>query len=87
MVWQPEDIFLVRDLLELEHEPLNEVLVVDALRADDEINDDEEENKVVTNTNITAMGRPINTHPHIRWKLPVELKKGDIDSVEEVIPK
>ena len=70
-VWQPEDVHLVRDILKLEHEPLNEVLKVDSLRPDQ----DGAENIHVTqqmasnvNTNFTKSGRPINTHPQIRWK-------------------
>lgn len=62
---------LVRDILKLEHEPLNEVLKVDSLRPDQ----DGAENIHVTqqmasnvNTNFTKSGRPINTHPQIRWK-------------------
>ena len=32
VVWQPEDVILVRDLLEMEHEPLTEVLKVEPYR-------------------------------------------------------
>ena len=62
---------LVRDILKLEHEPLNEVLKVDSLRPDQ----DGAENIHVpqqmasnVNTNFTKSGRPINNHPQKRWK-------------------
>jgi hypothetical protein len=67
VVWQPEDVLLVRDLMNLENEPLNEVLQCLPLRAETDEEPIEYE-KVNVNVNITAMGRPINNHPHVRWK-------------------
>ena len=72
---------LVRDLLQLEYQPLCEVLRVDPLRTEDQMNE-EEEKKPHVNTNITPMGRPVNMHPHIRWK-PVEMNKPELETVEE----
>ena len=74
-VWQPEDVHLVRDILKLEHEPLNEVLKVDSLKPetttlDDETSktDKEPAHHSAVNTNFTKSGRPINNNEHVRWK-------------------
>ena len=74
-VWQPEDVHLISDILNIENESLNEVLNVQSLKADF---GDEADNMIVdlqkqyfkyeTNTHITPMGRPVNTHPHRRWR-------------------
>ncbi len=61
---------LVRDILKLEHEPLNEVLKVDSLRPDQDNAGNIHVTQMASNVNInfTKSGRPINTHPQIRWK-------------------
>jgi len=74
VVWQPEDVILVRDLLEMEHEPLTELLKVEPYRLtkDNGMETDTTKNtelvKMNINVNITANGRPINSQPHVRWK-------------------
>ncbi len=67
---------MIRDILNLEHEPLNRVLTVESLKPDlkaDNETDFKTEDKTTVNTNITPMGRPINIHPLIRWK-PIDVK-------------
>ena len=69
-MWQPEDVHLVRDILKLEHEPLNEVLKVDSLRPDhpDSAANPHPHHHTVVNTSFTKSGRPVNANPQIRWK-------------------
>lgn len=73
-MWQPEDVILVRDLLELENEPLNELLKIESLKVPKETENENETTKnteivkVNINVHTTPMGRPINNTPHIRWK-------------------
>lgn len=67
-------MILVRDLLELEHEPLNELLEIKSVKVskESEIENDTTKNteiaKVNINVNVTPMGRPVNNTPHIRWR-------------------
>jgi hypothetical protein len=71
VVWQPEDVHLVRDLLELEAKPITEVLTIGKYKREDAEEDDELKtaaNKKETNTTFTPMGRPVNIHPKMRWK-------------------
>ena len=76
-VYQPEDVHLIRDILNLEYEPLNSVLKVESLKPErlDRVKDLKsfDDGKSLVNTSITPMGRPINTHPLIRWK-PFSIK-------------
>ena len=71
-MWQPEDVHLVRDILKLEHEPLNEVLKVDSLRPNHSDSVDNlhhhHHHHTVVNTSFTKSGRPVNANPQIRWK-------------------
>lgn len=67
--------------MDLEHEPLKEVLKVEGLKPD--LKNEEGENnqiektdkpvepKQIVNTQITPMGRPVNVHVYTRWK-PIE---------------
>jgi hypothetical protein len=82
VVYQPEDVHLVRDLLELELKPINEVLKIEKLRrasiegggggAESDVEGGEggdiEQKTFVVNTMITPMGRPVNVRPQVRWK-------------------
>ena len=65
-VWRPEKVLVVRDILDLESEPLEEVLKVESYWNDTSKPKDP---KPKVNTTLTAMGRPVNNHPqHPRWK-------------------
>ena len=79
VVWRPEDVLLVRDLLDINYEPLSGVLKVESLqRGDGDDNSDDDNNKAKKeeaaikktkiNTKLTAMGRPVNSKPMERWK-------------------
>jgi hypothetical protein len=73
MVYQPEDVHLVRDLLELETRPIQEVLKINRISRPDgnEESDGELEpvkTAFVVNTQMTPMGRPVNVRPQVRWK-------------------
>ena len=62
---------MVRDILKIEHEPLNEVLKVDSLKPDnsgDENKKSDNYSPTTVNTNFTKSGRPINNNLHVRWK-------------------
>jgi hypothetical protein len=89
LVWQPEDVILVRDLLEMENEPLTELLKVESLRAPGEENEakSSEIAKVHINVNMTPSGRPVNSQPHVRWKqlemIPVPDEKVELASIGE----
>ncbi len=76
MVYEPEDVLLVRDLMNLQNRPLNDVLQCLPLRTDDELTELREREKHHINLNMTPMGRPVNAHPQVRWKqlemLPTE---------------
>ena len=86
-VWQPEDVHLVRDILNLEHKPLNEVLKVEALKPEDEdgkTESDKKENPPVVNKTLTKMGRPVNTHAELRWK-PIDETGKIIKNYAEIV--
>lgn len=89
VVWQPEDVILVRDLLDMEHEPLNELLKVEPFRlskengSENDTNKNNELVKVNINVNTTANGRPINNQHHVRWK-PMEVNQKQDEKVEMV---
>ena len=70
VVYEPEDVLLVKDLMQLESRPLNEVLTCLPMRTDEEIQSEmiNQTGKFTTNVNMTPMGRPINIHRQIRWK-------------------
>jgi hypothetical protein len=84
-------VHLVRDILNLEYEPLNQVLKVESLRPDFSENKSgkryDDNNQIVINKNITPMGRPVNVNRLVRWKPPeARLYKNlnqDIPEVEE----
>jgi hypothetical protein len=94
-VYQPEDVHLIRDILNLEYEPLNQVLKVESLRPDLSDNQSEKRsddiNKISVNKNITPMGRPVNVHRLVRWKPPeTRIFKNlneDIQEVDELSKK
>lgn len=68
VVYEPEDVHLVRDLLQIQHRPLEEVLQCLPLRTDDELAELKEREQYHINLNMTPMGRPVNAHPQVRWK-------------------
>ncbi|CAF0712380.1 unnamed protein product [Brachionus calyciflorus] len=75
VVWQPEDVNLVKDLLDIEQAPLKETLKVESLKPDIrsenyelvEYNKNQDSKKPI-NTQITPMGRPVNVNNKPRWK-------------------
>ena len=83
-MYEPEDVLLVRDLLNLENRPLNEVLQCLPLRTDDELTDLKERERYHVNLNMTPMGRPVNAHPQVRWKqLEMIANDDDKESVND----
>jgi hypothetical protein len=90
-VWQPEDVLLINDLLKLETKPLDEILKIERLNDINNKDDDtvKQKNKPYINTNITAMGRPINNNrnqtkwkPNIEW-LPIHLETNPDSQIYE----
>lgn len=90
-VWQPEDVNLVRDLLELEQAPIRETLVVEGLKPDIrnenynlvEYNKNSDTKRQI-NTQTTPMGRPINMNTYSRWNKPDEIDENKTEeNIEE----
>lgn len=77
----------MRDLLEMEHESLNDLLKVESLRAPKEQGSENDTTKnidlvkVNINVNMTPMGRPVNSQPHVRWK-QIEVNNANDEKVE-----
>ncbi|RNA14250.1 Structure-specific endonuclease subunit SLX4 [Brachionus plicatilis] len=90
-VWQPEDVNLVRDLLELEQAPIRDTLVVEGLKPDIRNENYElvgykvdNEPRKQTNTQTTPMGRPINMNIYGRWNRNEEINENkDEENTEE----
>ena len=87
MVYEPEDVLLVRDLMNLHNRPLNDVLQCLPLRTDDELSDLKEKEKYHINLNMTPMGRPVNSHPQVRLKQLEMLPNETADKEDENYPE
>ncbi len=61
---------MIRDLLELEHKPITDVLQVVKLQKPEGYESESEldQKTFVVNTQMTPMGRPVNVRPQVRWK-------------------
>lgn len=93
VVWQPEDVHLVRDLLELEAKPITDSLKVVKLRKNSQSpsrqpylsaesepesdDDDADKYSKPVNTQTTPNGRPVNKNKQIRWRPIAKLPESD----------
>ena len=65
--WQPDDAHLVKDLLEIQHEPIMRTLQVHSINNQCD-SAGSHKPPVHVNRNVTPMGRPVNIQPMKKWK-------------------